>query len=313
MRINPEEYKTEIHNMFFYHGINSILNFIAMIPLSWFSFSPQAELMQHSHSQKFNLIAYPIYIALLIIPFSVLYLMVKPFLNMFTHDQNITVNFDAMKRYNETIQKKIVELTGLFQVSSTPEIQIIKNDAANAFVFQWTACSQQYLSVNTACLRDNEKNAFSLDILLAHELIHFKYDLPFFSVKRFSHLFYVFNLIFLCLFYTPLQIGFSIAHSATIAFTPASIYLPLIGLFLANINVLCFLHELRTRERRADYCALFSEKKFPREEFQKHLISYAFTTPTDLCHQFFSTHPPAVERIALLQAAEENTVKLITM
>ncbi|GEM_PF-5760972 len=308
MRIDPREYKAEIDLASTYHNFNSVLNTAALITLSWFSFSSHSPLSQQNPDPNmFNAIAYPIYAGLLLVPSLILYFTLIPFVNIFTDDNNITDDPNSTPENHDIIKNILCEHSQTFHIPAEPMIQVIKNNATNALAAQLSSCTSQHLLITSAAIGDSSRNAISLKILLAHELMHYEYDSPYFSIKRFQHLLYLFNLLFLSFGYMPMQIGFSIAGAATSEFQPAIVCLPLIGLFLTAINALSFFHENRNRERNADYCALFSGKKFENEEYDKHRKNYeSYKNKDTLFGKLFNTHPDNSERIALLNAAQES-------
>lgn len=310
MQIDPREYKAEIDFLRTYHNFSSVLNTAAIIVLSWLSFSSSSPLAQQNSDQtKFNSIAYPIYAGLLFLPALAFYFAIAPFVNMFTDDNDIIIDPNITPNNYDGIKNILHGHSQTFHIPADPIIEIVKNNATNACAIQLCTCTSQHLLITSAIMGKSSQNAISLKILLAHELMHYEYDAPYFSTKRFQHLLYLFNLLFLSFGYTPIQIGFSIAGAATNEFKPAFVYLPLIGLFLTVINALSFFQENRNRERNADYCALFGGTQFENEEYDKHRGNYeSYAKDNALFGTLFNTHPDNSERIALLNAAQKNTL-----
>lgn len=312
MQINPQEYKENIDWWCRFHSVTTLLNTAALITLSWFSFSSYSPLAQQNPDpKKFDTIAYPAYIGLLIIPSLILYKTLMSFWTIFAEDENTFITEDAIAEYQTTIQNILDEHSRTFNIPATPNICIVKTPIENAFVFQFAQYTPQYLLMNSGCMQSASRDSVSLKILLAHELMHFEYDLPLLSSKRLQSLLNIFNILFLSFGYTPMQIGFSIAGAATVGFQPAFVYLPLLGLLLTIISVLSLFQECRARERNADYCALFGGKKFDDDEYQKHMVHYALRLKEkSLFEQWVSTHPHGTERMALLYAAQESVTPL---
>lgn len=122
-----------------------------------------------------------------------------------------------------------------------------------------------------------------------------------------------FNAIAYPIFAVLFIIGYSIANSATIGFRPEYIYLPLIGLFLSLINIISYLHNMRTQERNADFCALFGKVKYDTNELDKHIQHYAsHASEYSFFKELVNTHPHSSERAALLIAAK-NQLSSATM
>jgi Zn-dependent protease with chaperone function len=214
-----------------------------------------------------------------------------------------------MQTIHRKISKKIRaildEQRDILHNATKPEVYIINNNSENMYTFQLTSCSPQYILVYSGYINAYAKNEASLNILLTHELMHLKNDFPYMSFKRLTHLSYFANLLFLFFVYMPMQIGFSIAGSATTDFQPAFVYLPIIGVALTLFTTLNILQEARTRERNADYCALFNGKKFEKAEYEKHKKFCANHSENEsYLTRLFDTHPHGSERIALAEAAE---------
>lgn len=306
MQIDSKEYEKAISLMWFYHHIMSVLTTASVITLSWFSFSPYSPLTQKNpEPDKFNTIAYSVYAGLLIFPGLLLYCMITSFVKKFPDKNNPPNNANNTPENIKKIRAILDKQTDLFYSTAKPEVSIINNDSENMYAFQLTSCSPQYILVNSGYIDACTKNEAGLEILLTHELMHLENDFPYMSYKRLPHLFYVANLLFILLGYMPMQLGFSIAGGVTIGFQSAFVYLPIISAGLMLFTLLNILQEARTRERNADYCALFHGKRFENTEYEKYKKFLANHSHDESClTRLFDTHPHGSERIALAEATQ---------
>ncbi len=308
MQFDPNEYKVSLERARLFHRVFSVSNLAALITLCWFSFSSHSPIAHEDADQtESNKIIYPIYTVFFLLSAFATYYFVSPFVTTFSDNENITLTNTETEEHTNLIKRYLIEHSEAFQFPINPIIYIKKNTVCNAMVFEWSAYSSQHLWVNLGSIKDSAAGRMSLQILLAHELMHFVHDLPYFSIKRFQHFTYVCNLIIAFFIYMPLQMGRSIAASATTGYRPENIYLPLIGLCLSLLNLVGFFHDNRTIERNADFCALFGNKKFDKAEYEKHLAHHTlYVSEPSFFKTLMSTHPDTSERVSLLYAAQEQ-------
>lgn len=304
--IDPTAYKNDIDYMKNCHAAGSFFNTIATIALCWLSFSPSSPITRDNPNQSlFNIIAYPIFAVLLILPAYSIYYTLSPLLDNFTDDDEVQLTDERRAELADIAKGILATEAKTFNITLDPNIQVIKNGYKNAMVFQAFSCSSQHILITCNSFWSDINNTASLEILLSHELMHFQYDLPYFHPKRFRHLTYLCNVLILSFGVTPLQIAYAIAGGVTMGFHPENVYLPLITLFICLFSIMAFFSDLRTTERNADYCALFNGKKFSDEEYEKEKKFYASHSNHTALSGLFRIHPHSAERLELLNASQE--------
>lgn len=321
---NPVAYSTQLNRRFNAHAVGSVVTFIASIlsasneMFAGLIFQETLNTALQNNTKEhslFNKIAYPIYCVLLLIPLSMaLFITCFSFRTLQNKsDDDHAENKRLIEKYHQTLDSLIKSYSAELRIDDHIEVRFIDNiNFKRAAANQGCFCMQRNVLVSTGFLKFIEDGNASLELTLAHELVHFKRDLPQWSVNDLVPLLLRNTEILLRFYQLPIQIAYFIAGTIVFGFKPAFAYTLAVAFILTVINGFSAPHRARLMETRADFESLFSGIRFSNGEHQKqiNLFSAVKINEQSRCLSFFAlfyprTHPSKQDRADMVRAAVE--------
>ncbi len=332
-KFDPLNYAEELDRGFNLHAVGSVTTLAACILCLYndmfasFIFSKTLESGFRDSEfrnitgtrSEFNTIAYPIYGAL-IVGVRLFYLSLCCLQRC--NDSNASNTDVDTDQENEAFLTKYAAPILLLKNNFAATLEIPEDDIfihlhnseeryANAYYF--LSC-HRHIHFYIGFLKLVEENKASLELTLAHELIHLKRDFPLLINDAVEWIHWATQRL-LRIYQLPIQIAYFIAGSVIFGFQPASLYSLGITFMLTLINGFATPHRNRLQESRADFESLFSPIQFSNGEHQKQIEFYGSLSKIENeatgLQRFWidylkpNTHPSYQDRIDMVHAALE--------
>lgn len=266
---------------------------------------------------EFNIIAYPIYGAL-IVGVRLFYLAILCSLryNNPNKNDNAVNNDEENERFLTKYTAPLLLLKNNFASAlEIPEddifIHLHNSEERYASAYYFMGC-RRHVNFYISFLKLVEENKASLELTLAHELIHLKRDFPLFINDAVEWIHWATQRL-LRIYQLPIQIAYFIAGFVVFGFQPGPAYSLGITFMLTLVNGFATPHRNRLKESRADFESLFSPIQFSEGEHQKQIEFYNTLLKEENeatgLQRFWidylkpNTHPPCQDRIDMIHAA----------